>query len=517
MFEDNSSLDVQVTSSIHVFPESRQGTPQTVPLSILDSIVSYWARCAGIWYYDPPSNPSSALPSTHLQESLSKTLNAYPQWCGRLSYSKGKPNGGHTNRYRRVHITYNAPDDIGVPFITAKSSKTLAEFLPSTSQRRNSLKAWDASKLKSMELFPEAPLALSNQSKSPDDPNVIIQFTTFACGSIAIGIAITHSLADAQTLSQFAKDWASVSCALFHSAPLPTLSPVFDPQLLDSYAAGNIDAETPDPALQELARKLPIHRFDWYMPVAGQPPPDIPEDFDTTAVLSPSTAIPWDEGDFDIPISHRVLHFSPPELQNIYSIASNQASKISKHDALLAHIWKRIIQAHQLHEDTSVYLDLTFGFRSRLSPPLPATFLGSPITNAAIPDNSSSSSSLSSLANKIRTTLQEFTPEALAAHLHDRAFEVSPQRLWSCFTGRTHTLLTTWIHLGVHEVEFVSGGGKLRYVEPVMPYCDGLVEIMEANGEERGHWTANGVDISVFLEEKAMERLLSDPLLWNGA
>jgi len=43
---------------------------------------------------------------------------------------------------------------------------------------------------------------------------------------------------------------------------------------------------------------------------------------------------------------------------------------------------------------------------------------------------------------------------------------------------------------------------------------DGLLLVMEALGDEKGHWTANGVDVCLFLEEKTMERLLADPLLW---
>lgn len=60
-----------------------------------------------------------------------------------------------------------------------------------------------------------------------------------------------------------------------------------------------------------------------------------------------------------------------------------------------------------------------------------------------------------------------------------------------------------------------------RYVEAVMPSCDGLVEVMEAPGVEKkrkgGSWIDDGVDVSVFLEEKAMERLLVDKSLWGGA
>ena len=130
MFENNS-LNVQVVSSINIFSELRRGTPTTVPLSIIDSTVSGFARCAGIWYYDPPSSSDAVISVSHLQRSLSKTLNAYPQLCGRIHFATPKPNAGYTNRYRRVHVTYNALTDVGIPFVEAISPKKLADFIPS--------------------------------------------------------------------------------------------------------------------------------------------------------------------------------------------------------------------------------------------------------------------------------------------------------------------------------------------------------------------------------------------------
>ena len=523
MFENNS-LNVHVTSSSTVFPESRQRSSTTVALSIIDSTVSDFARCAGIWYYDPPSCPKASLSTSHLQDALSKTLNSYPQLCGKVHYAKAQPNSGCTNRYRRVHITYNAPTDVGISFVVATSPKILADFIPSTASRKSSLKAWDGSQLPSDQLFPPTSLALSSDSTPADAPNVIIQITSFACGSTAIALEFTHCLADAHAMTVFVKDWASTSRALLAGEPLPSLSPVFDPQLLDSAAAGDIDAETPNAALQEQARSLPFHRFDWYKQVPDQPwPLQVPPGFDHGQKLSPTNPIPWKDWDVNAPALHRIIHFSAEEIQNIYAqaVAQDAESKISKHDTLLAHLWTRINAARLNSPETQTYLNMTFGIRPRLSPPLPENFLGSPILIAAIPSPSSSSTEetlLSQSAKQIRSTLQKFTPSAISAHLHDAAFEYCPQRIWQAFLGRKHVLLTTWLYLGVHDVDFVGKGGpELRFVESVMPSCDGLVQIMEAPGEKGdGHWSRNGVDVSLFLEKGAMERLLGDEMLWGG-
>lgn len=343
-----------------------------------------------------------------------------------------------------------------------------------------------------------------------------VQQTTFTCGSTAIAIQITHCLADAQSLATFANDWATTSRALLAGLPTPELSPVFDPQLLDSFAAGDIDSSSPDPKIQKQARGLPQHRYDWYKAVPNQPwPTNNLVDFPHAAILSPSDPIPWEQWETKAPVSHRVLHFSKSEAEHLYRLASTEAGvKISKHDALLAHIWSQITIAWDLKVGTTSWLDMTFGLRARVQKPLPESFLGGPVTHAAITCRVASSlPSLPDLAREIRATLAEFTPEKISMLLHDKAFEVAPQRLWHACLGREHILLTTGDHSGVYDVVFEEGK-KGKYVEAVMPYMDGLVEVMEAPGAKGGSWIENGVDVSVYLEEKAMERLEVDGKLW---
>jgi hypothetical protein len=123
--------------------------------------------------------------------------------------------------------------------------------------------------------------------------------------------------------------------------------------------------------------------------------------------------------------------------------------------------------------------------------------------------------SVATVASTIRSTLEIFTPSALGALLHDTAFEVSPQRLWRAFLGKKHILQTTWVGAGAGELDFIGEGGpKLRFIKPEMG-GDGLVLVIEGLGGKKGHWTANGVDVMVYLEKRAMERLLEDPGLWG--
>jgi len=191
---------------------------------------------------------------------------------------------------------------------------------------------------------------------------------------------------------------------------------------------------------------------------------------DKTTLSGPSDPIPWEEWDTNAPEAGRVLHFTPSELQTIYNNASTANSKISKHDALLAHLWARVNHARALPPSSLTYLDLTLGLRARLS--FPQKFIGSPIMHVSIPYTSSSSSDASmdvaEVANSIRNHLEMCTPKMIGACLHDAAFEVSPQRLWRCFLGPKHILQTSWVQSGFQSVDFVGNGGpKLRYVQPV--------------------------------------------------
>lgn len=547
----NSSLDVQVTSTTNVFPSHPKDQPISTSLSIFDNASANLNLCAAIWFFSPPTGSVVPLSPSHFQETLSQTLNSYRQWCGRLSHNPPSAITGHTKGFGRLWATYNTPSDLGISFLLAESSKTLSDYLPNTSGRTSTMKIWNAHELCSSELLPTTGLAISTDTEAP---NMIIQFTQFACGSTAIGIKLPHCLSDAMSMCQFAKDWARTSKAMINGDGPQTLTPVFNPQLLDSCAAGDIDAAEPDFEIQGKARELPQHRYDWYKPADEKPRPlvdldsDTVPDFDVPAtsvqwdttqlrlpagidpimVVSPSIPIPYYQWDTTAPNSLRVLHFSAQEVITIFSLinsSSQSTTPITKHDALLAHVWSRINASRQLPPGTTTYLHMTFGLRARTSPPLPNAFIGSPISHAAIASvipypSSPNTQNPSTLAQNIRNTLSLFTPDAVATILHDKAFEPFPTRLWTCCPGREHIIPTSWIHAGAYDVDFTGGEtGRPCYVDALMPDVDGLVEIMEAPGAERykegGSWWSDGVDISIHLEATVMERLIADQSLFS--
>ncbi|MCJ1375678.1 hypothetical protein MMC20_006915 [Loxospora ochrophaea] len=261
----SSSLKLHAKTTNRVFPESFPTSARTVPLSIIDATVANFGASSAIWFYDAPRALTPATSASHWQASLEKTLNAYPQWCGQLHWSSFDPRGNHTHRFGRLNIVYGTKSDPGVHLVVAKSPLILDSLLPDPSQRTSDLKFWEASQLPAKEFFPsKPPLAMHNMVDYISLPSLIIHVTTFACGGTTIAIKLAHPLADAHTLAFFAHDWASTSHAMFANSPLPILSPIFDPQLLENAAAGNIDATTPDPWLVQQARTLPCLRYDWW-------------------------------------------------------------------------------------------------------------------------------------------------------------------------------------------------------------------------------------------------------------
>ncbi|KAI0807633.1 hypothetical protein C8Q74DRAFT_1228419, partial [Fomes fomentarius] len=251
------------------------------------------------------------------------------------------------------------------------------------------------------------------------------------------------------------KDWAAVHRALCSNNPLPELKPIFDPALVDNAAAGDIKGSAPDPALVSIENALPIVR-SWPSTAAivlGAP--NVPEELQGTPSGPPGL-------DVSAPITHYLLYFSPREVQRIYEAATHSSGG---------------------HDQGLFNLAVATNFRSRLSPPLPDGFLGSPITLANV----------------------SLTGEQIASTLAPAASGIQRQ-----------SLVKSWQHLNAYGMDF--GGGKPpRYVDAVTPSVDGWIQVMEAGppgvmSEKTGSgsWYDEPVCLSVRLKADVMERLLKD-------
>ena len=87
-----------------------------------------------------------------------------------------------------------------------------------------------------------------------------------------------------------------------------------------------------------------------------------------------------------------------------------------------------------------------FGLRARVAPPLPTSFLGSPLTlaTASVPAFAlASTTGRAAGALAMRRAVATYTPDAVGALLHEAAHAVCPQREWRAFLGRRHVVVTS--------------------------------------------------------------------------
>ncbi|EIW53201.1 uncharacterized protein TRAVEDRAFT_173856 [Trametes versicolor FP-101664 SS1] len=522
---------LELISRTRILPDdhTRAGT-RTVPLSILDNTVVNYAMTSAAWYYDKPAGNAPSFSPELASKSLQKTINAYPQWAGQLQWMPYDLS--HGQRHGRVCISYGSPADPGVEFIVTRFPTTLESLIPDNDTRITA-GAWCADGFPAAELLCPTELALYNTKEYTGRPSVSVQLTAFACGGFGVTLRIVHPIADATAMHQFVKDWAAIHRALLNAQPLPTPAPIFDPSLVNKAAAGDLTRPAIDPEILRIARTLPLVRYDWWKSAPGCPAPMLP----STAVpaelagtdLGPSeTPAPWDTWDIFAPVSHCLLYFTPAEVQRLWEDASAHlpagAPRVSRLDALFAHLWRLVVRARgQAADPAPNNLVVTLGVRGRLASRLPDAFLGSPITLAAasLPGETlADPSSLGAGAAAIRAAVTAFTPEKLAAFLHELAYAVNPQRIWRAFLGERHSVVTSWLGLDLYGIDFGSGAPP-RYVEAVLPNMDGVFHAMEAkatsgDGALQGgnrRWYDGPVCVSLHFNKEAMRKLLEDPEL----
>ncbi|KAJ5550389.1 hypothetical protein N7461_005087 [Penicillium sp. DV-2018c] len=503
---------------------SQTSTPTSTSLSILDSTVARFTPTGAIWFFDQkPADLSQKVLLENLQSSLAETLSKFPHWAGQLQWAPVNPKGNHTERFNRAVVVYGTNNDPGVEWRVVEHQLRADEIIPTAEERASSTtgsqpKAWSGDDFNQQSFISPNSLALENLRDYAGLPSVQVQITLLRDGGYAIGIKVAHCLADAQSLMVFVHLWAYNSKKHFGNESEPPLlgEPVFDPALLDSCAAGDIDSPEPDQTIVQAARKLPLHRYSWWdtavdgypefaIPTTenSKPPPEMLEQ----TQVSPSEPAPWLSWDFSRPVSHTLLHFTGTNLSKFKARALESPGcrrDISRLDALLAQMWTVITRARGLTDSPDpVYLNLSLGARQRVYPALPDTFIGSPLFLAHVggPADSTCKQTLGETASRIRETMNEFTADAVGAMLHDAAHQLSPQRLWQAFLGSQHTLVTSWLRLRLHEVDFVNGA-KPRYVHAVMPKMDGCVQVMDSAVGD------GGMDVALYLDAEATRRLL---------
>ncbi|EHK25871.1 uncharacterized protein TRIVIDRAFT_32971 [Trichoderma virens Gv29-8] len=488
-------MQATILENSRLHPPSRPKSAISTVLSILDATVVRFAPTGAIWVFD---HDAPAEMVGYLKVSFTKTLEAFPHWAGQLQWAPVRKNGSHKERFHRPMITYGLDSDPGVEWNVVQLDCSPAFVAPEPVMRASN-EMWITS-------FPQSDLMISSTNLALHDldafqglPSVIVQVTLLGNSGFAVAVQMAHPLGDAHSLTLFMRRWASISRDDLTKQDLTKdlAYPIFEPDWLDSRAAGDIGAHEADPDLVSEARSLPLLRHDWWNTTAGHQATlsqatinSKPKDdaLLQRAMMSPAYPPPWESWDISNSVTNALIHFTEDELERLKKSATGTMARVSRLDALLAHVWSGINRARipLLKKDDEVFLDFTLGVRARVSPGLPDNFLGSPL---------------------IRTCLDRFTPEAVAAILHDEAHEVAPQRLWRAFLGTKHTLVTSWARLGVYDIDFVGRGLRPRYVHAIMVPLDGMLCVMDSGLHD------GGLDVSLCLESETLQRFLKDDKL----
>ncbi|KAJ5273161.1 transferase family protein [Penicillium angulare] len=540
---------VEELTSERIFPFER---PQehAVALSLIDATTVDFSTSCAIWLCETPDQQETDFNLfNHFRQSLQITLNAYPQWTGHLKSihsvdpadvrSEAAHFEPHARRYGRVYAHYGTSSDPGVEFVTAESPFTLETLSPASRTTEHPI--YDRQEISLKDFVPSVVAVNAVREKDPSTPGLLppimaVQVTQLACGGFALSVKVGHPLADITSVVTFVKDWASISRWILSGSkqPTPILDPVFEPDQLDSMAAGDINAETPDPAILKQVASLPLNRYDWWISTAECPwRPLIPPEYRDKEIQPIGDSMPWSEWDSVSPVSHYLIHLTHAQVESLWKDAvkgsphESGAIRISRHDAILAHMMSCIARARNQNEDTGpLHCDLTIGLRPALH--LETNFIGSPsmIVNVEMSGVQLASSKIPAqerirtIAHNIRKTIDQMTrPAVVGAHLHKLSYETSPQRIWQAFLGSRHLLVTSWARAGIYDIDFgLSASPIIRFAEGVVADLDGCAVIKEAppgkdNGDLGGSWTDHGVDVSLHLRAEDMERLIEDPLL----
>lgn len=508
-------------------------------LSITDAVTAPVGGPECIWFYDGLIKADDALVAK-LTASLQATLVLVPHLAGRLEEIPFERGGDWTERGGRLQAVYGSNSSPpGLQLTVLACDLCLGDIIPHAASRG---RLWHSGSVP-FGLFrgQDAPLALDDGHTLDSLPVARVTITTFSCGDLAVAAKVVHPLYDAESLATFMHAWSATHANMFNGARhnIPTFR--LQPDLFMSYASGDINAPFPDPSLTQVTRSLPLHRYDWWASADGCPPslrwrteppaksklngPDSRPSCDSSTT---GTRIAWEDADLEAAISSYTILFSRTEVDAMYLEATSPTScagpslsaNISRLDALLAHIWGLIVRARRIPAADVIYANMALGFRSRLSPPLPAGFLGCPATLAYAQGTASDADrSLAILATACRRTISAFTPTTIPAFLHDLAHQVECRRFWGTCPGRHHITATSWLHNRMYDVGWGIPGCRPQWVEPVMPAF--LICVTEGVPEEQTAtdsagqlpWYTHGATVSIHFESEVVDRVINDPAL----
>ena len=534
------AMSVLILSRQRIFPLPEQNLshqPHCKALSIVDQTLSGGPLAGCVWLYDhiPTATTTTTTAAAHdptlLTTSLRHTLSHYSFFTGQLEPRPSNPHGDHTERLGCLQLRWGEATDPGAELVVARAGVSVGEVVPSFVERAERWGGvWINRTWAKAELFSTTQLATTG-GEHEGQPCMSVQLTQFACGGLAISARWPHTLCDMTAIMTFMRNWATVHRTLLAgndptTAIPPDCAPRFEPELVDSCAAGDVtDHSKPvDQALLELVAALPRANWDWWAtseegcPAPMQASTRIPSQFTAQQCEPFGEPAMWLKSwDLTQPAHTCLIDFSRQELDAMLheartgqQQAHGTAARVSVNDVVLAHIGSEICKARLMQQDNEpVHLTLALNLRPRLTPPLPTSYVGSPIDGCLITHTGHQwcTTPLPHLASSIRRAVSAFTPQAVGALLCDMGRELTPHRRLTWCVGR-HLCSGSWEREGVNELEFGGGVGVRMAQYGPGPDMEGVIHTMKPRRED-----GDGITVLVVQRAEVLQRLVDSPTL----
>ncbi|XP_057512828.1 stemmadenine O-acetyltransferase-like [Actinidia eriantha] len=378
-------------------------TDQTVPPMHLQLVYFYATSIEG--GSERGENGVDAERSQRLKKSLSETLTRFYPVVGRI----------------RDHLSIDCNDE-GVDFLEARVNCPISEVLE---RPRNEMMKHFVPTQPTMELLVKAPLLL-------------VQANFFPCGGMALGICISHKIADAASYCEFVKAWASMALGS-PSAVLPDFTSAF-------------------------ARFPPIDQFS-----------DPKLTMLTSFLKQPRN------------VATSRFVFEASKIAELKAKAASMSIQCpTRFEAVTALLWKCIILASRSRSGSPQPSVLIAGInmRPRLVPPFPHHSFGNVLGQLrVVVEEQEREIDLSNLLCRIRKGIEESSSSSSNSNSNGSSKEVGNRQIK--MDDMVLYALSSWCRFPLYEADF--GWGKPTWVSPgfcIAPNCIALLDTKEGGGIE---------------------------------
>ncbi|KAK4423914.1 Stemmadenine O-acetyltransferase [Sesamum alatum] len=410
-------IEIEVISQETIKPSSP--TPESLrkyQLSFLDQIAPPIFMPL-VYFYQADAKFSNPGKSDYLKKSLSQVLSRFYPLAGRL-----------------VDDLYVDCNDVGAPYVEAVANCSLSQVITNPVP-------------KNMDKF------LPYKVNDVQNLGMAVQVTYFQCGGTAVGLVISHKIADALSFFLVANTWAAVA------------------------RNGNYD-DVPAPKF-EAAKIFPPRDAAGYKPSTGI----VKEELVTKIFTFPASKI--------------------STLKERYSGEFPQR-RPSRVEALSAFIWTRFISATEMKADPNkIYTVLhAVNLRTRLDPPLSEYHFGN-ISRLAVAMPSMGADGGSEILQKVREAIRAVNGEYLAQlRQGDKHLNFLKEIMVHANKGELVTFnFTSLCRFPLYEADF--GWGKPVWVGSAGLVYKNLVTFMDTT-------TGDGIEAWINLRKEDMEKFEAD-------